>query len=279
MNTNTVAKQKSQNSQLSLLVQAVGRCEDGSVRVEFRQGDLPWKGVVNVIVPEGAEDTNAIAELCALRHLMQDRMMFGCTFAPRGTRICVTAGVIRKLLRMDSQKGHLVRYARFLFYTFDGCEMEVVKSSDLADLLPRMLPVDNSETEFYPAPEITITAEASQLTAAPFAVLGEQVGITRHAIERYQERYGTPYVRNAIARITKILASNEVREMTVSERSKFRAMQKHGTEGRAYLYPPSQTVFVVVPEEDMPVIATIYKLEPEAKQAVYVGGRIEMRRR
>ena len=260
--------------QRSLAVRA-GVKQDSMVRVEWRLDAGSWKGVINVQLTPGTEDGPAIAELCALRYLIVERTIFGSDIAPRGTNIFVSAGAIRKLLRQETQKGHLVPYGRFMFASLEGCDIAVVKDDDFKDLAYRVIDVDGTSTQ---APEVSLSAVPSPWPTLEFKLLNLGVGVTRHALERYQERFSTPYVRTAMNGLRKMLASDRIRELDKSETASIKARIKHHKAGRLFFYEPSQTTLVMVEEEGALVIATVYREEfDHLKEAVYVCGRVEIR--
>ena len=260
-----------------LRVQA-GEFIGGIIRVEWRIDDAHWKGVINVQMPDGMEDAQAIAELCALRHLVVGRRVFGSDTASPGATIIVSAGAVKKLWRQDTAKGHIVPYGRFLYATFDGCEMDVKKDRALAALPVREFDLEAQE----PRADIdNVVAAPSPFPEITFRALGGiPVGISRHALERYQERFSTRHVKTSMAGIRKIADSEQLTEIVKGERARIMAEIRHQTSAKLYMYQPSRTILVIVPEGPNWVLATVYREdETQSKQAVYAGGRIEFRNR
>ena len=261
----------------TLRVQA-GEVTNDRCSVEWRIDESQWKGVINVTLPTGIEDGAQIAELCAIKHLIVERMIFGSRNAPRNATIIVSFGALKKLQRQESSKTNIIQYGRFLFATLNGCAMAVKKDRTLS-LLPRK-PVIKDDVAVGEEGDVEIKATKANWTMIPFALWdGQPIGITRHAIERYMERFETPYIMNALAGINKILTSNEVRELVKPEEARARDNAKHLAEGRMFEYGPSQTRFVLVREEDHWVMATIHRNDDrnKLKEAVYSQGRVEIR--
>lgn len=258
-----------------LKVQA-GSLDNGVVDVEWRLDDSATKGIVRVTGITELADAHVIAELCALRYLVCERTIFGNSIAPRGSRIEVSAGAIKKLWRMDTAKDHIVPYGRFLYPTFEDCSFEVKKNALLQSLPLREIPASAKGIQ----PIETIEATYSNWIEVPCAALGnEPVGITRHALERYQERFNVKFVKTAIQSIKRLLASPTVCEISKGDLAQASSQIKSRKNGRYFLNTSAKILFVCVPEGSKWVIATAYG-EPQynnLKQAVYVGGRVEMR--
>ena len=261
-------------------VQAGVVTEDNRCSVEWRVDEAQWKGVINVVLPKGVEDGPMIAELCALRHLVVDRIVFGSPSVPKTAMVIVSHGAIKKLMRQDSAKTHIIPYGRFLYAAMDQCAFDVKKDRALADL-PRK-PIFEGEELIGVTPDEEIQAFEAPWPTLKFKLLAdEEVGISRHAIERYKERFETPYVASALTGLRKILSSDSVRELDKSEEAKARALMKHKVKGRIFCYPLSETYFVLVKESGVWVMATIYRDEEHKrlKETVYANGRIEVRRK
>ena len=255
----------------------VGEVIENRARVEWRLDECSWKGVLHINLPNGIEDGPVIAELSALRYLILEKKMLGHDSAPKGSLIVVSLGAIKKLLRQDTAKSHIVPYGRFLYLALDGCEMDVKKDRTLSTLPARVILQDDEPIE---APEITLDAVRSSWPVIPFvAVDNAMVEITRHALERYQERFDTPYVRTAMNGLKKIMTSPIVRELDKGEVSRRNALRKHQKSGRHFLYGPSQTILVLIQEDGAWVLATVYRDEEKNKfkEAVFTHGRVEIR--
>lgn len=255
-----------------------GEIVEGVVPVEWRIDESLWKGVINVKVPSAAEDPQVIAELCALRHLVVVRTIFGNPVAPAGAEIVISSGAIKKLWRQDTAKEHIVQYGRFLYATFEGCEMEVKKDRALSGLPVREIITEGEE----PRLDVdAIVAAPSPFPELKFRALGDaKVGISRHALERYQERFDTKQVKSSMAGIRRMADSEQMIEIDKGERSRLKALIRHQTNARLFRYQPSKTILVLVPEATGWVLATVYREDESlTKQAVYAGGRIEFRNR
>ena len=102
----------------------VAACEqtpDGYIPVHWRLDGRDRQGVIEVWVSSHYLERRAIAELCALNHLMNGpRPIYGNSRAPASSMTKVTTGCIRKLLRGKSDKGEIVPFARFLFLLVAG---------------------------------------------------------------------------------------------------------------------------------------------------------------
>ncbi len=259
-------------------VQAGVVSEDNRCTVEWRLDEVPWKGVLHVVLPDSVEDGPMIAELCALRHLVVERTVFGAAIAPKNAMVIVSHGAIKKLMRQDSDKMHIIPYGRFLYAALDQCDIDVKKDRALTNL-PRK-PILEGEVVVGETPDAEIMAVPAPWPSLKFKLLADEViGISRHAIERYKERFDTPYVNSALAGLKKILGSDAVRELEKSEAAEARAFLKHKVKGRIFYYSPSKTYFVLVQEAAGWVMATLYRdLEhTKIRESVYANGRVELR--
>lgn len=94
-------------------------------------------GVIKVCVNAALEDRNIVAELAAMRHLLEDKEVVGRTLGGnQNTQLIVSLGAIRKLRRMQSGKAHLAPYANFLTTRFAVCPIEVDKDTRWFEGLP-----------------------------------------------------------------------------------------------------------------------------------------------
>lgn len=237
------------------------------IPVHWRLDKTARQGIVNVRVDPALSDRHIIAELCALRYLIVDRERFGSNSAPKGSVVTVTSGAIKKLRNKDSEKGGLVPYGRFLYLALDGAELTVDKVASWGATLP--------------VHEIHwIDASFSFLEIAHAHALNCEISVSRHAIERYQERNGTASARKALHGIRRLLSNETTRRMSVSEAKRFKALLRHWKDAELLLHADSDTVFVIVPEGQGSVLATVIKDDSARRtEQVQVGGRIETRYR
>lgn len=90
------------------------------------------KGILRVRVFPQINDLNLVAELAAMRHLLEDKGVAGKNVVGNaGTQLVVSAGAIRKLQAMKSDKSHLAPYTNFLTTRFAGCTISVDKDSGM----------------------------------------------------------------------------------------------------------------------------------------------------
>jgi len=244
-----------------------GNDVDDYIPVHWRLDDADRQAIMYVSVPRSFNDRGVIAELCSLNHLMSgSRPIFGASRAPASSTTSVTSGAIRKAMRKETEKGEIVPFARFLFTAFCEGALEIDKDTSWASSLPviAMLRID---------------ARPAPLENLPMPALADNVGVTRHAIERYQERVGTGSVAKTLTSLRRLLADEQTVTLDVSDRKRFSSLVKYGKATKFFIHRPSKTIFVVVPEEGGWVLATVYYEEPARQEAVYVCGRVEMRNR
>jgi hypothetical protein len=146
------------------------------VEVYWRTG-LIIKGRVFVTMAYDLnDDLNIIAELSAIRYLLENRHVCGHNKAGRGLILRVTCGEIAKLANGESDKAHLSRYAQFLRTRFVGAAIEV-ESEDRTWV---------NEDCFRDTAELDV--EGPVLETIHLGGFGE-VELTGHAVQRYIERF------------------------------------------------------------------------------------------
>lgn len=144
--------------------------------VYWTNTNMSPRGVIKVCVNAVQEDRNIVAELAAMRHLLEDKEVVGRTLGGnQNTQLIVSLGAIRKLRRMQSGKAHLAPYANFLTTRFAGCPIEVNKDTCWFEGLPaesaEVLPVNAAHRE-------------SVLVSG----YGE-VSVTHHVLKRIADRF------------------------------------------------------------------------------------------
>lgn len=240
---------------------------DDCIPVHWRLDQADRQGVVRVMVPDAfGVDRPVIAELCALNFLMSPpRPVFGGPRAPASATVSVSSGAIRKLMRKESCREALVPFGRFLFVAFSECDLKVDQAKSWTDTLPV-------------SQEYRIEAAATNWERCDVQALKTVVGVSRHAIERYIERVGAKNVSSALSSIKRLLASSDTTLLPVGDRRKQKRLAVHGKSATTLMHGPSKTVFVLVPDGDDMVLASVYRDEViREKQPVMVGGRIEYR--
>lgn len=240
---------------------------NGYIPVHWRLDGTDWQAIIHVRVPDTFNDRRVIAELCALNHLMNcGKPLFGVSRAPASSLTTVTAGAIRKAHRAETEKGEIIPFARFLFSSF--CEGSLEVEKDIAWTSSLLL-----------REEMRIDAATAKLEQAPLAALKSNVGLTRHAVARYQERVGASSVAKSISSMRRLMAHKDTVVLDVSEFKRNTGLTKYGKEAKFFIHRPTTTIFVVLPEQNGFVLATVYYEAPARKEAVYVCGRVEIRNR
>lgn len=240
---------------------------DGWVPVHWRLDKADRQGLIHVFVPAQYSDRKVIAELCALRHLMSaGRPVYGASRAPSSALTTVTSGAIRKAFRQETEKGEIIPFARFLFFSFSESSLEVDKDISWAKELPVV-------------EEFRLEASHSPWEMAPLTAANGFVAITRHAVERYQERVGTKTLANTLNGLKKALLDVRTEPLAVSEAKRISGLAKYGKEARFFMHRLTKLIFVVLQEDGMLKLSTVYHEPAPLKEAVYAGGRVEYRNR
>lgn len=249
-------------SSTPLFFRAGDRQTDGTIPVFWRNGAVqPFKGVVHVSVEEGPH-AKAIAEVVAILSLIKSGKV-GTSL--RNNRIHVSQAIIMELLDKGAPDSAIVPYGRSLYINVDP-EKIVVDKKDWG----RELPVN---------PERVSSASAEEVNwpAAECAFLGEPVGISRHAVERHMERFGTRDPWRAFMSITRTLASKAMRELTREEVARTNPKMRYDERTKVLLETRSDTAVVLVREDFGWAMTTIYRHSQEFVPTL-VYGRVEYRR-
>jgi len=183
-------------------------------------------------VQQNMQDAKIIAELYALQYLLEVKEVVGNNSAGHeNTKLVVSLGAIRKLSRKDSDKENIAPYAKFLTTRFKGCPIEVGKDEKWLS------------SEYVPLDEL----DASKPIDEKIIVNGVgEVLLTSHVVERYAERNSIVKLGDAWRKLTKIAASDKVREIEKNNPdTKLKYAIKGREEGRYFLHPIRDVVFVV----------------------------------
>ena len=190
------------------------------------------KGLLKVCVNPQLEDRHIVAELAAMRHLLEDKAVVGNTLVGNhNTKLIVSLGAIRKLHRMQSDKAHLAPFAHFLTTRFAGCPISVDKDTRWFEDLP------------------TATAEVLQVHAPqreklPIPGYGE-VSVTRHVLERIAQRFPSSAecaAQMAWKFLCAVTTDSSIREVA---RKQPAVACKRPTDGRYFLNRRHDLVLVV----------------------------------
>ena len=259
-------KTNSKTRSLQLAVRA-DRFVDSYIPVHWCLDEQDRQGIVYVDVAASyGEDRPVIAELCALNYLMSGlRPIYGSSIAPPTSKTTVSSGAIKKLFRKDTQKETLIPFGRSLFFSFADVGLHVSKNTKWTDVLPVV-------------EEMRIVAAHSHWESANVFCLDREVALTRHAIERFQERICSKGLRPTLVSLRRLLASPDTRPISISEYRERAALARYGKAATILMHQASKTVFVVTPEGDDLVLVSVYLDEIiRQKQAVMIGNRVELR--
>lgn len=190
---------------------------------------LQTKGLVRVHLPD-MEDARIAAELAAAEHLLVERNVCGHNKSGSGLIVTFSVGTIKKLMREDSTKEHLARFANFMRTRFLGAVIEVeAKKHTWAtdDCLARV-------------EDIVVTQP--RLTTIEVKGLGP-VELTAHAVEQYITRFQRPEVK-AWRELQDLASSVEPYQMPGRTA---KADVRHRRPGSHWIDASRQRVLVITP--------------------------------
>ncbi|WP_213611200.1 hypothetical protein [Pseudoalteromonas sp.] len=202
---------------------------------------LSKNGVIDVRVSQ-IEHRIAVAELTVARYLLWDCQVFG--HRP-GSGKGVELGLPHKTLHSLSLNScvELQRASQYLKTWLNGVQLnpeEIVGVAASTDQIPVIQP--------YRLPQPVFDSP----------VLGP-VAISRHAIQRYQERFRHGYTKSPWLSLQRQLCNPELRQARLSARTRFQKLLKHGDDGsQVWHHPTGDLYFLLVPQETHWLVVTIF---------------------
>ncbi|EGR0942212.1 hypothetical protein L3I77_002583 [Vibrio vulnificus] len=224
---------------MKLKVQSVSASHN-AVSVAWFVG-LSRYGIVDVGIGR-FESRIAIAELTVARYLLWDRQVFG--HRP-GSGNGVELGLPHKTLHSLSLNScvELQRASQYLNTWLDGVQLnpeEIVSVATSTDQIPMIQP--------YRLPQPVFDSP----------LLGP-VAISRHAIQRYQERFRHGYTKSPWLSLQRQLCNPELRQARLSDRTRFQKLLKYGDDGsQIWHHPTGDLYFLLVPQETHWLVVTVF---------------------
>ncbi|MFH4455647.1 hypothetical protein WMQ31_16870 [Vibrio alginolyticus] len=224
---------------MKLKVQSVSASKS-KVSVAWFVG-LSRYGIVDVGIGR-FESRIAIAELTVARYLLWDRQVFG--HRP-GSGKGVELGLPYTTLHSLSLNScvELQRASQYLKTWLNGVQLnpeEIVGVAASTDQIPVIQP--------YRLPQPVFDSP----------VLGP-VAISRHAIQRYQERFRHGYTKSPWLSLQRQLCNPELRQARLSERTRFQKLLKYGDDGsQIWHHPTGDLYFLLVPQETHSQVVTVF---------------------
>ena len=210
------------------------------------------KGAVLVDVPLSVEDKHIIAELFALKFLLEDKEVIGPNLAGhKNIRLVVSSGAPKKLRGKRSDKTHLVKFASFLQTRFRDSPLKVeddltwVRNGEVepSDHLIASYDACVETVEMLSLGRVVVSAHVVE----QFATRLYEAKMTEHADReaRTPEAEHTPpnpvTMGEAWRTLRKMATSKDIKELELKTVGR---LLKHRDEAR-YFRHPSGWVFVV----------------------------------
>ncbi|HHC6571434.1 TPA: hypothetical protein ACN33D_001956 [Vibrio parahaemolyticus] len=202
---------------------------------------LSKNGVIDVRVSQ-IEHRIAVAELTVVRYLLWDRQVFGHRpGSGKGLEIGFPHTTFQSLEQCSSDE--LLRANQYLKTWLDGAQLkpdEIVGVAASTEQIPVIQP--------YRLPHPVFDSP----------VLGP-VAISRHAIQRYQERFRHGYTKSPWSSLQRQLCNPELRQARLSERTRFQKLLKYGDDGsQIWHHPTGELYFLLVPQETHSLVVTVF---------------------
>lgn len=202
---------------------------------------LSKNGVIDVRVSQ-IEHRIAVAELTVARYLLWDRQVFGHRLGSgKSLEIGFSCATLRSLKQSSSNE--LRQASQYLKTWLDGVQLnpeEIVGVAASTDQIPMIQP--------YRLPQPVFDSP----------VLGP-VAISRHAIQRYQERFRHGYTKSPWLSLQRQLCNPELRQARLSDRTRFQKLLKYGDDGsQVWHHPTGDLYFLLVPQETHSLVVTVF---------------------
>ncbi|EGR3351632.1 hypothetical protein BBM24_18000 [Vibrio parahaemolyticus] len=202
---------------------------------------LSKNGVIDVRVSQ-IEHRIAVAELTVVRYLLWDRQVFGHRpGSGKGLAIGLSCATLRSL--KQSSSNDLRKAGQYLKTWLDGVQLnpdEIVGVAASTDQILMIQP--------YRFPQPVFDSP----------VLGP-VAISRHAIQRYQERFRHGYTKSPWLSLQRQLCNPELRQARLSDRTRFQKLLKYGDDGsQIWHHPTGDLYFLLVPQETHWLVITVF---------------------
>ncbi|ELB2804444.1 hypothetical protein QNE90_000082 [Vibrio alginolyticus] len=202
---------------------------------------LSKNGVIDVRVSQ-IEHRIAVAELTVARYLLWDCQVFGHRpGGGNGIEIGFPHATLQSLKQSTSNE--LQQASQYLKTWLDGVKLkpdEIVGVATVNEHIPVIQPYCSSQPVF------------------DSPVLGP-MAISRHAIQRYQERFRHGYTKSPWLSLQRQLCNPELRQARLSDRTRFQKLLKHGYDGsQIWHHSTGDLYFLLVPQETHWLVVTVF---------------------
>ncbi len=225
--------------------------EPDTFLVYWTNTNISLKGLLKVRVTAEIEDNNVVAELAAMRYLLEDKGVVGnMVVGNANTQLIVSLGAIRKLQRKQSDKAHLAPYANFLTTRFTGSPITVGKDTDWFDGLP--LPVAEELLVSEPCRESLMIAGCGS------------VAVTSHVLEKLAARHLPERDRSAQSAwkmLRAVAADTSMREVTRDSLWNEIKYERQGRQVGRYFFNAKHDLILVVtdnPQDGKRLVTTYH---------------------
>lgn len=209
------------------------------------------KGIYKVKNFEGREDSDVIAELVVIRHLvLKVNALKKDIISGFGTKLIVSKGAIKKMINGKSTKEHILIYGDFLSKRLDGVGLEVNTQKST------YVTFENTK-ENYLSNELVIR---EPLLKVMFPSIGE-VSITPHAVHRYTERNATGTPKNPWKSIIDCLKSSKITKLEIPQKQLEYKNTKYGDQSIEMWGVPKGTMrYLIVKNGRERVLVTAFSI-------------------
>jgi len=187
------------------------------------------RGVIEVLDVGHSEDPASLSELMVLHHLLVERQVVGEGSTGHNLGIEVSKGAIRKLARHRGSKRSLVAFTQFLATRFSDARLTVERDRSWID--PK-------------APREVLHATGPELACVESPQLGTVV-ITRHALDRYVERFGVRDRSRGWQKLGQRLSRSPLCKVPIPDRARIRKYIRYGQNAEIWRQKNTPVNFVL----------------------------------
>lgn len=229
------------------------KTSENTARVFWRTGTV-CKGILDVHVDFEHEEIDLVAELAAIRYLIFERRVFNrAPSAGNGYKLVVSKGAIRKLALGKSTKKFAEKFASFLSSRLQGAVIDVSQNMEfMASLEEAEIQTLHVERKVY----------ANTYDEIDTPAIGK-ILITRHAVERYQERITSGDPKKPRGSLVRRLLHPGLHQIPLTDKILRHKERKYGRDNQveAWRHPDSRMTFLFVIEEGQRILVSAFEAE------------------
>lgn len=185
------------------------------------------------------------AELYAIHHLLSVKEVMGSNRSGNGLQIRVSKGAIKKLQKQRSTQHSLYSLTRFLLTRYQEAQISVEKRDDWL----------SHSFEEYSAENVTLR-DIDEVINVPS--IGPVV-VTRHALERFVERFADGVTKHPWKALCSKLFSSSLTKVCLPEKVAAYKAKKYVQNAEFWKFEEPEIFLVLLPGDNFRTLLTIFQ--------------------